>query len=44
MNLRVELRCATRNSGGQCVMTSGILEMQWLSADSLVSLRNVSYI
>ena len=32
----VEWRCASRNSGGQCVMTPGISEMQWLLADNLV--------
>ena len=25
------------DSGGQCVMTPGIPEMQWLSADNLVT-------
>ena len=40
--LRVELRCASSDSGGQCVMTTGISEMQWLPADSLVSPQNVS--
>ena len=40
---RVEWRCATRDSGGQCAMTSGISEMQWLSADNLVSLQNVRH-
>ena len=40
--LRVELRCASKDSGGQCVMMTGIPEMQWLSADSLVSPQNVS--
>ena len=43
-NLMVEWRCASRDSGGACVMmTPGIPEMQWLSADSLVlrhSVRN----
>ena len=43
MSLRVELRCALIDSGGECVVTPGISEMQWLSADSLVSLWNVSY-
>ena len=41
MSWRVEWRCACRDSGGQCVMTSGIPEMQRLSADSLVSPQNV---
>ena len=41
MNWRVELRCASRDSGGLCVMTSGVPEMQWLPADSLVSPQNV---
>ena len=40
--LRVEWRCASRDSGGQCVMTTGIPVMQWLPADSLVSPQNVS--
>ena len=39
--LRVEWRCASRESGGLCVMTPGLWEMQWLSADSLVSPHNV---
>ena len=38
---RVEWRCASRESGEQCVITIGILEMQWLSADSLVTPQNV---
>ena len=42
MNWRVEWRCASRTSGGGYVKTSGIPEMQWLSADSLVSPQNVS--
>ena len=29
------------DSGGQCVMTPGTPEMQWLSAGSLVSPQNV---
>ena len=40
--LRVELRCASRDSGGQCVMMTGTTVMQWLPADSLVSPQNVS--
>ena len=39
----VELRCALINSGGECVVTPRISEMQVLPADSLVSLWNVSY-
>ena len=35
-------RCATKESGEQCVMTSGILMTQVLPADSLVSVQNVS--
>ena len=42
MNWRVELRYAPRDSGEQCVMTPGTLEMQVLPADSLVSPQNVS--
>ena len=41
---RVKWRCATRESGGQCVMTPGISEMQWLSVDSLVSPQNVIFV
>ena len=43
MNWRVEWRCATRDSGGQCVMIPGITVMQWWSADSLVSPQSVGY-
>ena len=39
---RVEWRCASRDNGGQCVMMTGIPEMQQLSADSLVSPQNVN--
>ena len=42
--LRVEWRCASRDSGGQCVMMTGIPEMQLLCADSLVSPQNVNRI
>ena len=41
--LRVEWRCASRDSGELCVITPGISEMQWLSADNLVLLQNVGY-
>ena len=40
---KVEWRCASEDSGGQCVMMTGIIEMQQLSADSLVSPQNVNY-
>ena len=43
MSWRVEWRCASEDSGGQCAKTSGILEMQELSADSLVLLQSVGY-
>ena len=39
--LRVVWKCATRDSGEQCVVTPGIWEMQWLSADSLITPHNV---
>ena len=38
MVLRVEWKCVFRDNGEQCVMISGIPEMQLLPADSLVSL------
>ena len=40
---KVEWRCATRDSGEQCVMTSGISEMQLLSADNSDSIPRVNY-
>ena len=40
---RVEWRCASRDSGGQCVVSPGIGEMRVLPADNLVSPQNVSY-
>ena len=40
---RVEWRCASRDSGGQCVMTTGIPVMQWLPVDSSDSLQNVNH-
>ena len=40
-NWKVVWRCASKDSGGQCVIMTGILEMQWLSADSLISPQNV---
>ena len=39
--MRVEWRCACRDSGGQCAVTPGIPEMQLLPADSLVSTQRV---
>ena len=44
MSWRVEWRCACRDSGGQCVMTSGISEMRVLPADSLDSPLNVRWV
>ena len=41
-NLRVEWRCASRDSGGQCVKTPGTSEMQQLPAHNLVSSQSVS--
>jgi len=41
MSWRVEWRCASGDSGEQCVMTPGILQMQVLYADSSVWLRIV---
>ena len=39
---KVEWRCASKDSGEQCVITSpGISLMQWLPADSFVSPQNV---
>ena len=43
MNWKVEWRCALRDNGGQCVVSSGILEMRELPADSLVSPQIVGY-
>ena len=40
--MRAEWKCASGDIGGQYVMTPGILEMQVLPADSLVSPQNVS--
>ena len=40
---RVEWKCATGDSGEQCVMTSGISEMQLLSADNSDSIQRVNY-
>ena len=41
MSLRVEWRCATRDSGKHCVIPLGVPMMQKSSADSLVSPQNV---
>ena len=38
---RVEWRCASRDSGGECAVIPGIPVMQWLSVDSLVLPQNV---
>ena len=35
ISMRVELRCASMTSGGQCVMTTGISMMPPWSANSL---------
>ena len=38
---RVEWRCASRDSGGECAVIPGIPAMQWSSVDSLVLPQNV---
>ena len=34
ISMRVELRCASMTSGGQCVMTAGVVLMQLWSASN----------